>query len=237
MAFRTSSGQLYEFNQLPFGLCNAPATFSRLIYRTLAGLAWNICRYYLDDIIVFSATWAEHLARLRAVFERLQRANLKLGAKKCNLAAREVSFLGYKETPEGLEPEPKLMEAISKLPPPINVAEVRSFLGLVGYYRWFVKKFSDKAAPLNALLRKEQVWKWTPECQNAFETLKGEIASQPVFAYPDISKPFRLYTDASNLGLGAILAQKQQIMQRVTIAPLRRNAWPLYGVYKYSDPF
>ena len=126
--------------------------------RTLAGLAWNICLYYLDDIIVFSATWKEHLERLRAVFERLRRANLKLGARKYQLAAREVSFLGYKVTPEGLEPEPRLMEAISKLPPPINVAEVRSFLGLVGYYRRFVKKFSDKAAPLNALLRKDQIW-------------------------------------------------------------------------------
>ena len=103
---------------------------------------------------MFSATWAEHLERLRAVFDRLRRANLKLGARKCHLAAREVSFLGYKVTPEGLEPEPRLMEAISKLPPPINIAEVRSFLGLVGYYRRFVKKFSDKAAPLNVLLRR-----------------------------------------------------------------------------------
>ena len=98
------------------------------------------------------------------------------------------------------------MEAISKLPPPINVAEVCSFLGLVGYYRRFIKKFSDKAAPLNALLRKDQVWKWTQESQYAIETLKEEIASRPVSAYPDFSKPFRLYTDASNIGLGAILA-------------------------------
>ena len=233
-AFRTSSGQLYEFNQLPFGLCNAPATFSRLMDRTLAGLAWNICLYYLDDIIVFSSTWAEHIERLRAVFERLRRANLKLGAHKCNLAAREVSFLGYKVTPEGLEPEPKLMEAISKLPPPINVAEVRSFLGLVGYYRRFVKRFSDKAAPLNALLHKEQVWKWTPECQNAFETLKGEIASRPVSAYPDFSKPFRLYTDASNIGLGAILAQRQQGKEKIIFCASRtlNNAESNYSTTK-----
>ena len=214
-AFRTRSGQLYEFNQLPFGLCNAPATFSRLMDRTLAGLAWNICLYYLDDIIVFSATWAEHIQRLKAVFERLRRANLKLGARKCTLAAREVSFLGYKVTPEGLEPEPRLMEAISKLLPPMNVAEVRSFLGLVGYYRRLVKMFSDKAAPLNALLRKEQAWKWTEDCQNAFETLKGEIAARPVSAYLDFSKPFRLHTDASNIGLGAILAQKQQSKEKI----------------------
>ena len=233
-AFRTSSGQLYEFNQLPFGLCNAPATFSRLMDRTLAGLAWNICLYYLDDIIVFSSTWAEHLERLRAVFERLRRANLKLGARKCHLAAREVSFLGYRVTPEGLEPEPRLMEAISKLPPPINVAEVRSFLGLVGYYRRFVKRFLDKAAPLNHLLHKDHPWKWTRECQEAFQTLKGEIASRPVSAYPDFSQPFRLYTDASNLGLGAILAQKQDGKEKIICCASRtlNNAETNYSTTK-----
>ena len=226
-AFRTSSGQLYEFNQLPFGLCNAPATFSRLMDRTLAGLAWNICLYYLDDIIVFSATWAENLERLRAVFERLCRTNLKLGACKCHLAAREV-------IPEGLEPELRLMEAISKLPPSRNVAEVRSFLGLVGYYRRFVKKFSDKAAPLNALLRKDQAWKWTQECQYAFETLKGKIASRPFSAYPDFSKPFRLYTDASNIGLGVILAQKQEGKEKIICCASRtlNNAETNYSTTK-----
>ena len=205
--------------------------------RTLAGLAWNICLYYLDDIIVFSATWAEHIQRLRAVFDRLRRANLKLGARKCNLAAREVSFLGYKATPEGLEPEPRLMEAISKLPPPINVAEVRSFLGLVGYYRRFIKRFSDKAAPLNALLRKEQAWKWSEECQNSFDNLKGEIASRTVSAYPDFSKPFshfRLHTDASNVGLGAILAQKQQGKEKIICCASRtlNNAESNYSTTK-----
>ena len=131
------------------------------------------------------------------------------------MAAREVSFLSYKVTPEGLEPETQLMEAISKLPPPINVSEVRSFLGLVGYYRGFIKRFSDKAAPLNALLRKDQAWKWTQECQEAFENLKEEIASRPISAYPEFSKPFRLYTDTSNLGLGAILAQKQKGKEKI----------------------
>ena len=202
--------------------------------RTLAGLAWNICLYYLDDIIVFSATWAEHLERLRALFECLHRANLKLGARKCHLAATEVSFLGYKVTPEGLEPEPRLMEAISKLPPPINVAEVRSFLGLVGYYRRFIKRFSDKAAPLNTLLRKDQTWKWTQECQEAFEALKGEIVSRPISAYPDFSKPFRLYTDASNLGLGAILAQKQKGKEKIICCASRtlNNAETNYSTTK-----
>ena len=126
------------------------------------------------------------------------------------------------------------MEAISKLPPPINVSEVRSFLGLVGCYRRFVKRFSDKAAPLNALLSKDQAWKWTQECQYAFETLKGEIASRPVSAYPDFSKPFRLYTDASNLGLGAILAQKQEGNEKIICCASRtlNNAETNYSTTK-----
>ena len=208
-AFRTSSGQLFEFNQLPFGLCNAPATFSRLMDRTLTGLAWNICLYYLDDIIVFAKTWEEHLERLKVVFQRLREANLKLGSAKCNLAQKEVSFLGYKVTSSGLEPDTRLMEAISKISPPTSVTEVRSFLGLIGYYRRFIKSFSDKAAPLNRLLHKDHPWEWTTQCQEAFELLKKEILKKPVSAFPDFQKPFRLYTDASNIGLGAILAQNR----------------------------
>ena len=168
------------------------------------------------------------------MFERLRRENLKLGAAKCHLAAREVSFLGYKVTPEGLEPEPRLMEAISKLPPPISVAEVRFFLGLVGYYRRFIKKFSDKGAPLNALLHKDHPWSWTPQCQEAFKLLKGEISRKPVSAYLDFSKPFRLYTDVSNVGLGAILAQKQEGKERIICCASRtlNNAETNYSTTK-----
>ena len=104
-AFRTSSGQLFEFNQVPFGLCNAPATFSRLMDSVLAGLHWEMCLFYLDDIIVFSSTWEEHLAWLCQVFERLRHANLKLGADKCTFAAKEVNYLGHRVTEEGLLPD------------------------------------------------------------------------------------------------------------------------------------
>ena len=129
-AFRTSSGQLFEFNQVPFGLCNAPATFSRLMDRVLAGLHWETCLFYLDDIIVFAATWEEHLARLRQVFERLRHAQLKLGAEKCTFAAKEVSYLGHRVTSEGLLPDPTLLTAIREIGTPKNATEVRSFLGL-----------------------------------------------------------------------------------------------------------
>ena len=117
----------FEFNQVPFGLCNAPATFSRLMDRVLAGLHWETCLFYLDDIIVFASTWEEHLARLREVFEQLRHAKLKLGATKCTFAAKEVSYLGHRVTEEGLLPDPSLLAAIMDIPPPTTATEVRFF--------------------------------------------------------------------------------------------------------------
>ena len=209
-AFRTSSGQLFEFNQVPFGLCNAPATFSRLMDRVLAGLHWETCLFYLDDIIVFSSTWEEHLARLREVFERLRHAKLKLGAAKCTFAAKEVSYLGHRVTEEGLLPDPSLLAAIRDIPPPKTATEVRSFLGLAGYYRRYVKGFAAIAAPLHALTRKDALFHWSEDCQAAFDQLKARLTTSPITAFPDFSQEFRLYTDASTAGLGAILAQVRE---------------------------
>ena len=214
-AFRTSSGQLFEFNQVPFGLCNAPATFSRLMDRVLAGLHWETCLFYLDDIIVFSSTWEEHLARLREVFERLRHAKLKLGATKCTFAAKEVSYLGHRVTEEGLLPDPSLLAAIRDIPPLTTATEVRSFLGLAGYYRWYVKGFAAIAAPLHALTRKDALFHWSEDCQAAFDQLKAQLTTSPITAFPDFSQAFRLYTDASTAGLGAILAQVREGKERI----------------------
>ena len=206
-AFRTSSGQLFEFNQVPFGLCNALATFSGLMDRVLAGLHWEMCLFYLDDIIVFSSTWEEHLARLREVFERLRHAKLKLGPTKCTFAAKEVSYLGHRVTEEGLLPDPALLAAIRDIPPPKPATEVRSFLGLAGYYRRYVKGFAAIAAPLHALTRKDALFHWSEDYQAAFDQLKVRLTTSPITAFPDLSQEFWLYTDASTAGLGAILAQ------------------------------
>ena len=214
-AFRTSSRQLFEFNQVPFGLCNAPATFSRLMDRVLAGLHWETCLFYLDDIIVFSSTWEEHLARLREVFERLRHAKLKLGAAKCTFAAKEVSYLGHRVTEEGLLPDPSLLAAIRDLPPPKTATEVRSFLGLAGYYRRYVKGFAAIAAPLHALTRKDALFHCSEDCQAAFDQLKARLTTSPITAFPDFSQEFRLYTDASTAGLGAILAQVREGKERI----------------------
>ena len=214
-AFRTSSGQLFEFNQVPFGLCNAPATFSHLMDRVLAGLHWETCLFYLDDIIVFSSTWEEHLARLREVFERLRHAKLKLGAAKCTFAAKEVSYLGHRVTEEGLLPDPSLLAAIRDIPPPTTATEVRSFLGLAGYYRRYVKGFAAIAAPLFALTRKEVLFHCSKDCQAAFNQLKTRFTTSPITVFPDFSQAFRLYTDASTAGLGAILAQVREGKERI----------------------
>ena len=209
-AFRTSSGQLYKFNQVPFGLCNAPATFSRLMDRVLSGLHWETCLFYLDNIIVFSSTWEEHLAQLRQVFERLRHANLKLGTGKCAFAAEEVSYLGHRVTEEGLLPDSALLAAIREIPPPKTANEVCSFLGLAGYYRQYVKNFAAIAGPLHALTRKDAVFDWSADCQDAFDRLKTLLTTSPITAFPDFSQSFRLYTDASTAGLGAIMAQVRE---------------------------
>ena len=153
-AFRTSSGQLFEFKRLPFGLCNAPATFNRLMDNVLSGLSWEVCLYYSDDIIVFSKGWEEHLQHSWMVLSRLREANLRLGHKKCNLAQSSVTFLGHLVSEEGLQPDPWLLDSIREIQLPTTVSQVQSFLGLVGYYRRFIKGFSNIAAPLNRLLEK-----------------------------------------------------------------------------------
>ena len=213
--FRTSGGQLYEFNQVPFGLCNAPATFSRLIDRVLSGLHWETCLFYLDDITVFSSTWEELLDRLRQVFERLRHAKLKLGAEKCTFAAKEVSYLGHRVTEEGLMPDPALLSAIREIPPPKTATEVRSFLVLAGYYRRYVKNFAAITGPLHALTRKDEIFHWSSDCQDAFDRLKTLLITSPITAFPDFSQPFRLYTDASTTGLGTILAQVREGRERI----------------------
>ena len=183
--------------------------------RVLAGLHWETCLFYLDDIIVFSSTWEEHLARLFEVFERLRHANLKLGAAKCTFAAKEVSYLGHRVTEEGLLPDPSLLAAIRDIPPPKTATEVRSFLGLAGYYGRYVKGFAAIAAPLHALTKKDAVFHWSEDCQNAFDQLKTRLTTSPITAFPDFSQEFRLYTDASTAGLGSILAQFRDGKERI----------------------
>ena len=214
-AFSTPSGH-FEFNVMPFGLTNAPATFQRLMECVLAGLTPSECRVYLDDIIVFSTSFAEHLSRLQAVFRRLQHAGLKLKPNKCYFARKDVRYLGHIVTAEGVKPNPAKTEAVSTYPVPQDVHELRQFLGLANYYRCFVKDYSRIAEPLHQLTRKtSKGFQWTPSCQEAFEELKDRLTTPPILGYPDFSQEFILHTDASATALGAVLCQAQNGQERV----------------------
>ena len=157
----------------------------------------------------------EHLARLRQVFERLRHADLKLGAEKCTFATKEVSYLGHRVTEEGLLPDSALLAAIWEIPPPKTATEVRSFFGLSGYYRRYVKNFAAIAGPLHALTRKDAVFHWSADCQTAFDRLKTLLTTSPITTFLDFSQAFRLYTDASTAGLGVILAQVRDSKERI----------------------
>ncbi|MGI9458903.1 MAG: RNase H-like domain-containing protein, partial [Pirellulales bacterium] len=205
-AFTTFYG-LFEFNVLPFGLSNAPSTFQRLMEVVLAGLNWKICAVYLDDVVTFSSSFEQHLTDLGQVFDALRTADLKLQPKKCQFARSSINFLGHRLSPSGISPEPQKLAAVHEIPPPTSREEVKSFMGLASYYRRFVQGFAKIADPLHLLLRKNHPFQWKPAQESAFQALKKALTSAPILRFPDFTKTFYLYTDASKLGIGAVLSQ------------------------------
>jgi hypothetical protein len=226
-AFTVGPLGFYEFNRMPFGLSNAPATYQRLMEECLSGLNLNICLVYIDDIIIFSRTYEEHLERLELVFRRLQDCGLKLSPAKCKFFKHRVKYVGYIVSENGIEVDPDKVVKIQEWPTPRSPEEVRKFLGFAGYYRKFVKDFSKISRPLSQLMPKpsskkrqgksteQVVWNWGPAQREAFENLKTCLSSPPVLGYVDFSKPFELHVDASCQGLGAVLYQTQDGCQRV----------------------
>ena len=170
MAFVSSYGK-WEFKRCPFGLAQAPAYFQRLVNEVLSGFTFAFG--YLDDILVFSPDMKSHLEHLRLLFERLRVTDLKLKEVKCNFLKKHIQYLGHIVLGEGITPcYQKSLDSIQKMLPPKTPKEVKQFLGLIGYYRKFVPRFSDLAQPLNALTRKDVEFEWTPICQESFELLK-----------------------------------------------------------------
>lgn len=211
-AFITQGG-LFEFNVLPFGVKTAPATFQFLMQRVLAG--HPSAQPYLDDISIVSKTFEEHVQHLREVFERLTKAGLTLKASKCHFCPAEMPYLGHLAGPNGVRPNPDKIKAVKEMPTPSKKRDLRAFLGLAQYYRRFVLGFSHVAAPLYGLLKLHASFDWEDCHEQAFNSLKEALVSSPVLAYPDPNKPFTLYTDASDVGVGAILAQEQDGVEKV----------------------
>ena len=213
-AFITKYG-LYEYTKLPFGLCNAPSTFQRCMELVLRGLQWQTLLIYLDDIIIHSMTIEEHFQRLEEVLKRLSEAGLKLKPSKCQLLKPEVLFLGHVVGRDGIRPNPQLVEAVQKWKVPENVKECQQFMGLCNYYRRFIYKFSDIASPITQLTKKNIDFHWSTECQQAFDKLKIVLCSTPILGYPQKEGIFIVDTDASNIGIGAVLSQVQMGEERV----------------------
>jgi len=207
-AFCTQEG-LFEFNVMPFGLCNAPATFQRLMDCVLAGLQWSSCLVYIDDVIIIGRSFEEHLHHLQQVLDRLKLAGLKIQPSKCHFLQHKVNFLGHVVSNEGVLPDLSKTSKVKEWPTPTSVQEVQRFLGLANYYRRFVRNFASIAKPLHQATEKGKHFKWTDECEQAFLQLKGCLTSAPVLAMPDWTKPFILDTDASDTGIGAVLSQCQ----------------------------
>ncbi|GFT08021.1 hypothetical protein TNCV_2589441 [Trichonephila clavipes] len=179
-AFITPEG-LYEFKAMPFGLCNAPATFERMMDNLLRHFKWTMCLCYLDDIIVFSETFEDHLIRLRLVLKCLQEAGLKLNSKKCLFAAQEVKILGHLVSSNGVRPDPDKIKAVRNFSTPKNIHDIRSFLGLCSYFRRFIKGFCYLAEPLQSLLKSGVEFHWGPEEVEAFHSLKKALTSDPQY--------------------------------------------------------
>ncbi|UYV83674.1 hypothetical protein LAZ67_23002033, partial [Cordylochernes scorpioides] len=205
-AFTTAHG-LYEFNVMPFGLCNAPATFERNMENMLGNLRWQICLCYLDDVIIYSPDFPTHLKRLEAVFRCFRESNLRLNDKKCRFAFEELEILGYITSKHGIKPAEHNIKAVRNFPRPKKVKEVQSFLGMCSYYRKFIKDFSKIADPLTNLIKKSVSFTWTERQEEAFQTLKTALLSPPILGHFNPNAPTYVHTDASNIGIGATLVQ------------------------------
>ena len=230
-AFSTLWG-LYKWIRVPMGISNAPPAFQRFVNQTLAGLRDRICVAYLDDILIFGVTFEAHLENLRAVLRRLKEKGVKLRADKCQLFKKEVRYLGRLISKNGHRPDPKDTIALEKFrTPPETIGDLRSLLGFLGYYRAYIQDFSRKFQPMYQLLKgkgkekkgnRKQVQMnakttidWTAGMQEVVDNTIDYLKSPEVLVFPDYSKPFILNCDASEKGLGAVLYQKRDGVNKV----------------------
>ena len=201
---------------MPYGLCNAPATFQRLMQNCLGELNLTYALVYLDDVIVYLYTEEDHLRWLQAVFERFHEHGLKLKPSKCSFLHKQITFLGHEVSADGIRPGDLNLKGIAEMAPPANYTEVRRFLGMTGFFRRFIKNYARIAKPLNDILEgeasklKSEAVTLLLDALEAFEKLKMYCMTTPVLAFADFEKEFQLETDASSEGLGAVLSQKQE---------------------------
>ncbi|UYV75691.1 K02A2.6-like [Cordylochernes scorpioides] len=238
---------LFRFKKMPFGLANAPSCFQSVMDIILAGINGVIC--YIDDVLVSTASVEEHMAVLKTIFVRLQKHNIKLKREKCEFLRREIQYLGHLIKEDGIRPLEDKIQGLQKAKIPTNVSELRSFLGLVNYYGKFIPNLPELLEPLHKLLKKNSYWKWTGECEEAISECKRRITSEKVLVPYDATLPLSLATDASQIGVGAVLShviegQEKPIMfASRTLSGAERNYSQIerealaiiYGVTKFHQ--
>jgi hypothetical protein len=190
------------------GLTNAPATFQTVMNSILHPYIGKFVVVYIDDILIFSKTEAEHQAHVRLVLEVLKREKFYVCKAKSSFAQKEIKYLGYIVNERGIRPDPKKVEAVQTWPVPKNVHDAKSFLGLVNYFRKFIEHYSEIAMPLTNLTKKSNPWVWTGRCQDAFELLKQKLTEAPLLRTADESLPYEVVPDAYDLDLGGVLLQE-----------------------------
>jgi hypothetical protein len=210
-AFVTRYGQ-FEFTVMSFGLTNAPAYFMNLMNKVFMDELDKFVVVFIDDILIYSKSIQEHEQHLRVVLEKLRIHRIYVKFSKCEFWLERVDFLGHILTAEGVAVDPEKVEAVSNWQRPTNVSEIRSFLGLAGYYRRFIEGFSKIAQPMMELLKKEKKFAWTESCERSFQELKQRLTTTPVLTLPDIHRNFVIYCDASRQGLGCVLMQDGKVI-------------------------
>jgi len=207
-AFLSHHG-LWQFKRLPMGLKNSPATFVRCVDQVLGDLKWKVCAVYFDDTIIFSSNFEEHVRHIDLVLGRLKEAGLTIHPKKVQLCCQRLKFLAHIIEPGRCRPNPEKVEALRKFPTPPNSKQIMIFFGLVDFYRKFVPNFAKMAKPLNELTRKIKSFVWTQETEDAFQSLRDSLSNMAEVYLPDLNHPFLIQSDASDIGLGAVLLQEK----------------------------
>lgn len=206
IAFQTHFGH-FEFRVMAFRLTGAPGTFQSAMNSTLAPYLRKFVLVFFDDILIYSKSYDEHFIQLRLVLELLVKDQWLVKLSKCSFAQRQIRYLGHVISEQGVGTDPDKISAVAQWPRPVNTKEFRSFLGLAGYYRKFVRHFGFISKPLSDLLKKNSLFVWTSNHEKSFIALKEALCNAPVFALPDFSKPFAIETDACGTGVGAVLLQ------------------------------
>ena len=203
----------FAYSVLPFGLCNAPATFQRAVISIFADISHNCMEIYMDDFTTFGVTFEEAMINIEKVLVRCQEHNLALNSEKCFMLMQEGVVLGHFISVAGIQVDPAKVEVIQTLPIPTKLKDIRSFMGHAGYYMHFIKDSSKIASPLYKFLTKEAQFNWTPECDEAFLQLKQLLTTTPILQGPDWNLPFHIYTDVSNYAIGVVLGKQSHNLE------------------------